>query len=447
MPNPGREWLRLAGIDRAVGFAVLTRTWQALAVPLNLVLIALFLSREEQGYYYTFASLLALQAFVELGLSSVVVNVASHEWAGLRLDDTGKLAGSMEARGRLASLGRLVFKWYAVASPVFMMAVGGAGYWFFSVEQNTTIAWQLPWLATVVLSGMMLVLMPFIALLEGCNQVNRVNYFRMTQAILSSAAFWLVLMLHGGLWAAAAAVAVNVLRGGWFVAFEHRSFFASLLRSATVHQMNWRSEIWPLQWRLAVSWLFGYFAFSLFTPVMFHYHGPVLAGQMGMTWSLASGIQSFAMAWLQPKAPVFGVLIANKQYASLDSMFFRTSIRVLAITAFGAIAVWSVVAALYAAGHPIAQRVLPPLSTAVFMAAILLMQITFCQSVYLRAHKREPLVLVSSVFGLSVGLSVWLLGSRFGATGAAIGYLASAVLAVAWETRIWLRCRAQWHMT
>lgn len=436
---------RRAGVDGAVGFAVLTRTWQMLAAPVSLVLIAQFMTGEMQGFYYTFASLLALQSFVELGLAAVVVNVASHEWAGLSLDASGRIEGPLEARSRLASLARLVFKWYAVASVMFMLVVGSAGYLFFAQADHAGVAWEAPWVATVVLAGLLLWLTPFISLLEGCNQVSAVNYFRMTQAVLGSAALWIVLALDGGLWAAVATLAINVLRGVSFLLIRYRRFFAPFFKVPDGHRMNWLTEIWPMQWRIAVSWVSGYFAFSLFNPVLFHYHGPVVAGQMGMTWTLAAGLQAFAMAWLQPKIPLFGMLIARKDYVTLDRVFFRSSATALFITALGAAVLWSAVAGLYMTGHSLAQRVLPPLPTGLFILAVVLMQLASCQSAYLRAHKREPLVAVSAVFGLTVGVLVWLLGSRAGALGAAIGYLSAVIFAVAWETAIWLRCRAEWH--
>ncbi len=58
------------GIDRAVFYGILTRAWQFLAAPVTLLLIASRFSPEQQGFYYTMGSLLALQVFFELGLLS-----------------------------------------------------------------------------------------------------------------------------------------------------------------------------------------------------------------------------------------------------------------------------------------------------------------------------------------------------------------------------------------
>src|SRR5947207_15746766 len=81
-----RTWLRLKlGLDRAVGFTVLARGWSSLAGLMTVALIARFLSPHEQGYFYTFGSLIALQIVFELGFAFVILQMASHERAHLAL--------------------------------------------------------------------------------------------------------------------------------------------------------------------------------------------------------------------------------------------------------------------------------------------------------------------------------------------------------------------------
>lgn len=442
--DPFRRLLRLIELDRAVALALFARAWQALAGPVTLVLIAQHMTPEMQGYYYTFASLLALQSFVELGFSAVVLSVASHEWATLRLE-AGRIEGAADARSRLISLGRLVFKWYAAASALFLVLVGATGYYFFSQQPDAGVEWRAPWFALVALTALLLWALPFNSILEGCNQVAAVNYFRLTQAIASSLALWIALFVGAGLWAAVVAAAISVLRDLYLLLARFRGFFRPFLRRPEGERIRWRNEVWPMQWRLAVSGVFGYFAFSLFNPILFHYHGAVVAGQMGMTWTLMTALQGIAMAWLQPRVPQFGVLIAQKQYAELDALFFRTSAIALGILVCGAALLWVGVAWLYAIDHKYATRILAPLPVALFFIATAVVQVSVSLSAYLRAHKREPLMPLSIFFGAAVGLLVWVLGSRYGAIGAAMGYLGAVTLSVAWQIQIWQRCRVAWH--
>src|SRR5712664_1842901 len=67
------------GLTPAVVNSVLTRGWSVLAGPVSLIFVARFLSREEQGFYYTFWSVLGLQIVFELGFSFVISQFASHE--------------------------------------------------------------------------------------------------------------------------------------------------------------------------------------------------------------------------------------------------------------------------------------------------------------------------------------------------------------------------------
>jgi hypothetical protein len=439
-------WLRRAEVDRAVAWSIAARVWQTLAGPLTLFLIARFLSAGVQGYYYTFSSLLALQSFVELGLSVVIVNVASHEWGSLRLDPTGRIEGDSGARSRLVSLGRIVFRWYGVASLVFVLGVGAAGVAFFSKSGGSEANWQGPWLSQVVLAGLSFCLLPATSILEGCNQVASIQLYRFLQTVGSSFAMWAALALGAGLWAGVASAGVLLLRDLVLVLARYRHFFVPFLNPPEAGRMDWRTEIWPMQWRLAVSGLFGYLVFSLFNPVMFRYHGAVVAGQMGMTLALTSALQTVASAWVQTRAPRFGMLVAKRDFQTLDRSFFKLSAISVGVMVAGTAALWFGAAGLRWIGHPLALRVLPPLPFGLFLAAAALLQVCLCETCYLRAHRQEPLIGLSMFMGTAVGACVMVLGSRFGPTGAGAGYLAVVFLCTLWETGIWFRCRREWHL-
>ena len=87
------------GVDRAVVYAVMTRMWQVLTGPVSQLLLILFVPSSARDYYFAFTSMLGLQIFIELGLHVVIINLASHEWAKLRLE-AGRLAGDETAKWR-----------------------------------------------------------------------------------------------------------------------------------------------------------------------------------------------------------------------------------------------------------------------------------------------------------------------------------------------------------
>ena len=437
------KWLE---VDRAVMFAVLSKVWSLFAAPITLLLISLYLKPEVQGLYYTFLSLVAMQSFVELGFCIVITQFASHEWAGLYLDDSGFISGDERARQRLISLGRLGFKWYACASIIFVLLVGGGGYLFLSQSPDLGISWKGPWFSLMVVAGLQLWALPFLSLLEGCNQVHTIYRFRFVQGVFISLAMWMAMSLDFGLWMAIAGVGAGLIATLYLILIVYRKFFQPFFTFKPEQEIHWKEEIWPMQWRLALGGSMGYFMVSIYTPVMFHYHGPVVAGQMGMTWQLVTALGSLAMAWVATKVPRFGILVAKKNYTELDRFFFRTSGISMGVISLGAVLLWLLVYGLNYFEHPLAQRLLSPLPFGLFIVGTVLGQIAQCQSAYLRAHKKEPFLLYSFVYGLLNGIVVWFLGSRFGAIGASVGYLSVMTLvSVPLGSYIWITCRRKWH--
>ena len=99
-------------LDKAVILGLVSKTWVIIAGPVTALLIATFFTSSLQGYYYTFATLLALQMFVELGLGTVIQMFASHEWAKLSFDDKQQIVGDEDSISRLISTSRIAFKWF-----------------------------------------------------------------------------------------------------------------------------------------------------------------------------------------------------------------------------------------------------------------------------------------------------------------------------------------------
>ena len=63
--------------------------------------------------------------------------------------------------------------------------------------------------------------------------------------------------------------------------YSRRKLCLGLLRYPAGEQsVSWRNEIWPFQWKIAVSWICSYFSIQIFTPVLFAYRGPAEAGRL-----------------------------------------------------------------------------------------------------------------------------------------------------------------------
>lgn len=427
-----RTLLHLAGIDRPVAWTVLGRGWGALAGVLNVLFIARFLDATQQGFYYTFASILAAQIFFELGLTQVVLQFVSHEKALLSWDENGRLVGDPEAGARVASLVRWSLRWYTAASCLMAVILIPVGLAFFSRQSagGDGVTWAWPWTLAALASAAALLLNPFLGTLEGAGRVARVAFIRLTQALAFSLALWGALAAGLGLYAAGAASIASLLVGtAWLIA-RYRRMFADLLRVRLgPKSVHWRKEIWPFQWRTAATVCSGYFTFYFFAPVLFAYQGAVAAGQMGMSISVALAISAFAIGWMYTKSAPFGILVAQRRWAELDRSWLRTTLQSTLVCACLCAGALVVLAYLNASQNALAARFLPLRSFSVLMVAITVSHVWFCESYYLRAHKKEPFVWISLLSGALVALSSLVLGRSFGAMGMVVGY-ACVVLTV-----------------
>jgi hypothetical protein len=437
--------LALLGVDRAVGWTAAARVWSVLAGPVSVILIASRLSPEEQGYYYTFASIVSFQVVFELGLGLVVTQFASHEKAFLEWQADGTLGGSDVEKGRLAALLRKTLQWYGVATGLTALALLVGGTLFFARRPTAVTGWQSPWIAVAVLAGATLFLTPFLSMLEGCGLVADVARARAWQAIASNLAGWAVLIAGGRLWVSPAISGMSLLVGGVWVLLTYRRFFSDLLKTRG-SEMSWRKEVWPFQWRIAASWISSYFIFHLFIPVLFASRGAAEAGRMGMSLSLASAVYMVANSLLATKTPLFGELIARRDFAELDARFFPAMWRSLGVMAAGAAAIFGGVLMLHTIGHRWSTRLLDPLPFALLLATMMVNTIFFAEAVYLRAHKQEPLLGVYVASAIAVSASTFFIGRIYGATGMMLGYfIATLLVSLGGSTWLFQRKRREWH--
>lgn len=438
----------LLGLDRAIVFTVLARVWSSLAGLVTIVLIARYLTSAEQGYYYTFGSLVALQIVFELGFSFVVLQMASHECAHLSIAEDGAISGNPVAHARLASVLQKSVRWYSIAALLMMLGLIPIGIHFFSTHPSPgqIVAWRLPWCMVVVAASLAFQIDPIFSFLEGCGYVPQVARARLLQSLSGSLLAWIALSLHFGLYAPAMLITGQVIAGGSWIYTRRRLLLPLIRYVAGEHRIEWWTEVWPFQWRIAISWVCGYFIFQLFNPVLFAYWGPVSAGQMGMSLSISNALTAVAIAWINTKAAPFGIMIARKEYAKLDEAFFRAVTHSFTVCVAGAITIWCIVLIMNVENVKFAQRVLSPTSFGMLMVAMVLNHLVFSEALYLRAHKQEKFLLVSVLNALFMLASAYPLGKRYGAAGMMTAYLAgSTVIGLGLGTFTFLKYRKKWH--
>ena len=435
-------------MDRAIGLTVAGRLIQGGAQFVSLLLVARLLTSVEQGYYFTFLSLLALQVVFQLGLSQVILHAASHEVADLHLNEEGAYEGDTAALRRLADLFQASARWYSIAGLLlfaFLVPLGLA--YFGSVRGNESVAWRVPWCLAAAFTSAVMVTMATTCFLEGCGLVADVAALRLVQALSGSVAMWLLLFEHQGLYSVAGYLGAQLLVATTWIVRRHGRKLVALLRMAGVRgALRWRATLWPFQWRMAISFLSGYLVFQLFNPILLKYRGPGEAGQFGITLTALTGISQIAMAWISTKVPLFGTLIAKREFDELDAVFFRNARQVVVLTASLSLAFWLFVWALRRVAPATGHRFADDLTTGILVLATVFVAATFAMASYLRSHKREPFLLLSLSVGIANALVAFFLGRWQGEHGIAVGYLVTtALVGFGWGALTFQAKRRQWH--
>jgi O-antigen/teichoic acid export membrane protein len=417
-------------LNRAISYSLLFRIWQAGAGLVTIPAVIHFLEPEVQGFYYTFASIVAMQSFFELGVSVVISVYASHEWRHLNLDTEGRVAGERNALSRLASLHHFIFRYFGTVSVLYLVGVGFAGFWILGSGAQVGVNWSGPWILHILFSAGSLWLVPYLSLLEGCNQMAIVSKFRLLQAFLSTICLWVGLASGLGLWALPLYSGIALVLLCVNLVLVRRNFFQSLMQASSGESLSWRRDLLPMQWRLAVQALFGYLSFPLYTVLAYRYFGATEAGRLGMTLQIVSGVQSFSLVFVFARAPEFALLAASGEARALLRAWRGACALALAVmfVSCGAIGF-----GLWKASEldwPQVMRILPEEMFLILAAGAFLVCIVQCIATYMRAHKRELLTSVGTTSGILYGTLAWVFCVTVGLEGVLASYLAVTALVV-----------------
>jgi len=407
------HWMSVLGIDFHVATTLLMRGWTIIAGGVMVLAIPATLSPQQQGYYFTFASLLGLQVFFELGLNQVITQITSKEMA---LRTPGAASGEDVHLNRIGSTISMLRKWYRMAAVLFFLVALLAGASLFRRDGSLPAAeWLGPWLGLAAFTAVNLYFSPLLAVTEGCGQVGQVARLRLGQSMVGFCLTWIGLFAGAGLWAIPLNALVAILwTSRWLQGKDHvLRLFGDLRNAASVHAIDWRREVFPFQWRIAVSWMSGYLMYQLFTPLVFVHLGAAAAGQLGLTIAIFTAIQSLGVSWFNARIPAITGYISQGNRTELNKLFRATFVRATGLTFAGCVAVLLAVMAMHTLHLKQADRLVALSTMAVIAMGTLGNTVIYGAATYMRAHGKEPMLPVS-VTAAVLTLAAAYVASRIG---------------------------------
>ncbi|MFT4172262.1 MAG: hypothetical protein QM639_06860 [Rhodocyclaceae bacterium] len=389
------RWLSVLGMDFHVATTLLMRGWTILAGGVMVLAIPATLSPQQQGYYFTFSSLLGLQVFFELGLNQVITQITSKEMA---LHERGRGQDGNRHLLRVRSTLAMLRRWYRIAAVLFFVITGLAGAALFRNEGSLPATeWLGPWVGLAIFTAINLYFSPLLAVTEGCGQVGQVARLRLGQSIIGFLMTWACLFSGAGLWAIPINTLVaSVWTSRWLRSKDHvLRMFGDVAQSSQEHAIDWRKEVLPFQWRIAVSWMSGYLMYQLFTPLTFIHLGATAAGRLGLTIAIFTAIQSLGVSWFNARIPLITGLISRGDRVELDRLFKATFVRATTLTLVGCACVVLGVSLSLHFGLPQASRLIDMPTLLAIAVGTVGNTAIYGAATYMRAHGKEPMLPVS----------------------------------------------------
>jgi O-antigen/teichoic acid export membrane protein len=452
--NPIKNLAHKIGIDKSIAYSSGSTVLAAFAGLGTIYFISSYLSGNEQGYYFTFGSLVAIQTFFDLGLTGIMTQYVAHEQAHLQWSENETLlTGEEKYRSRLSYLLHFCVKWYAIISVLLLITLIIVGFVFFShYGKGNSITWKTPWVLVCIGTSINLFLAPIMSFLSGLGKVKEVSKILFIKQLIIPIISWTGFVIGFKLYVVGIASICTALYVITYIAStQFRPIIKNIWKIKITARVNYMKEIFPYQWKIALSWISGYFIFQLFNPVLFATEGATVAGQMGMTLQVLNAINGFSMNWINTKVPLFSRQIEMKDYHSLDKIFNKTVLQESSVCLLLLVLFYSGIYVLRTlhisfSGHILGDRFLDYIPMLLMIIPIYVNQFTFSFATYLRCHKQEPFLYQSITMGTLTMLSTLLLGHTYGLYGMCIGYCFLTVLVgTPWGYWIYKTKKEKWH--
>ncbi len=415
--------------DKDLVNTAINQLYRLVSGPLMLLFIPLYLTQEEQGYWYTFSSVAALSVFADLGFSNIILQFAAHEFAFLKFKEDGTIYGDKVHLHKLADFFRFSVKWLCKVTLIVFPIIVIAGYFFINQKNNENINWVMPWFIYSISSALVFVNSSLLSFFEGCNSVAKVQRIRFKIAVLTSCFVLSGLFLKIKLFALASSLIASALLGSFLIYKNYKNLIIQLWKMSSVMFYSWKKEFLSLIWRYALSWSSGYFLFQAFVPLAFKYYGEAVAGRVGLSLAVANVILSIANIWMVSKITLLNILISQKDWIKIK--FLLKTVLKKSILTFCILGItFLCLDVVFYYEFWLFQRLLMPYDMCILLIAWLLQLIVGILATYLRAHKKEPMVWISIIDAVYVFFITLYIVKHQTITWLFIGFLSSFIFVI-----------------
>ena len=427
---------------------LLNQMWKFVSGPITMLLIPLFLTEVQQGYWYLFGSIASLSTFADLGFSNIILQFSAHEFAFLSFEESGVIIGDNNHLKKLGSFFRFSLKWLAFVSLVAYPIIFIVGIIYF-IRDDVVGIYIIPWIIFSTGSLINFYNNSILSFIEGLNKIEKVQKIRFKVSIINTTIIALLLILHLNIYALA--VAMFVSSSTIFVSLfgTFKKVLVQLLDVSKIYKYDWKKEVLPLFTKYALSSITVFFTLYIYTPIMHLYHGPIYSGKVGLSFTIVNAIFGIANIWIYTITPTLNMLVEQKNWKEMDRLFCRRlsfSCITYIFIVFCMIICFKINNVFEIA---ILQKILSrcfPLWSIMFLAGAYFINIfANAAGVYLTAHKKIPFLIPNIISSIFIFISTIIIAKFLKPEFFFLGTFITYFIFLFVDIVIFQRCRRNWH--
>jgi O-antigen/teichoic acid export membrane protein len=425
---------------------LINRLWGLIAGPISMLMIPLFLSPEQQGYWYLFGSLSALSIFADLGFTNIILQFSAHEYAFLEFIDANYLDGNELCLKKLGSFFCFVVKWILNISIIVFPIIYIIGIVFFIRDKVLSI-YFLPWTLYAIGSLLNFCNNSVLSFIEGLDKIAEIQKIRFIVAVINTFLVVSLLFLHCNIYALAFSMLLSSLSIFFSLFGKFNKLLKQLISISAGFTYSWHEEIMPLFAKYVLSYVSGYFIMLMYTPLMHYFHGPIYSGKVGLTNSLVMVIFNISNIWMYTIIPKINIFISKKSWEELDRSFLKRIL--LTLSTYLALTICLFMFIFLFKNLLLIQKIVPR-----FLPVTALIMLLFCYffqtiinsiAIYLRGHKKEPLAFLSFAMAVWVVIGTYIAAKYFSIDWFYMGFLSSEIWAIPVIFILFNKYKKEWH--
>jgi hypothetical protein len=249
-------------------------------------------------------------------------------------------------------------------------------------------------------------------MLEGSNQIARLQRIATGVYVCGALFGWIAILSGLNLYVLAVTSGTGAILGLTFLGIACAPFLR-VARQARGRStgFSWRYEFWPQQWRIALSWICGFFMYQSFVPILFYFQGAVVAGRMGASLQVYNAASAVASSWVYARGPQMGILGASRKLPELRTIIRNTVVRSTVAAAGCSVLILCGLATLHFFNYK-ADRFIGLGPLAVLLFTLVILQRTSVETLAVRFQKVEPFV-INSIASAALVLVSNVVTSRY----------------------------------